>query len=320
MMKRWSILYLALLIVAAGLLLLAAACTGGRQPEKTELPPVAPAVGEGDVEGGAGGKLPSNPKDGDTWISDKDGMVLVYVSAGDFMMGAREFDEQAEPDEIPMRTVTLDGFWIDKTEITNEMFAAFLTEQGNKTEGGGSWYQADSSDAKILVVGPKWQAEEGYEDRAVVEVTWFGAKAYCEWAERSLPTEAQWEKAARGTEGLIFPWGDSDPNCSLANFFTGSQSCAGGIADVGAYSGGASPYGALDMAGNVWEWVADWYKSNYYENIPAENPTGPDSGSNKVFRGGSFESGPRTLRASERNSDEPGVARYRIGFRCVLNP
>jgi formylglycine-generating enzyme required for sulfatase activity len=314
MMKRN--VYPMLFVIAAGLLMLSVACSlTGQSAEAPAQPPAQAPTQEGGSE-----EPPSSPSDGDTWTSDKDGMVLVYVSAGDFMMGAREFDEQAEPDEMPLRTVTLDAFWIDKTEVTNAMFAAFLTEQDNKTEGGGAWYEADSPDAKIAVVGPNWEVEEGFEDYPVVEVTWYGAQAYCQWVGRTLPTEAQWEKAARGTDGRIFPWGNTQPNCSVANFYTGSQSCADGIAEAGTYGGTASPYGALDMAGNVWEWVADWYKSNYYKDAPTENPAGPDTGSNKVFRGGSFESGPRTLRTSERNSEAPGEARYRTGFRCLMNP
>ena len=319
-MKRSSKTYLGLFLLTSFIILTMAACLGGSQAAtQTEVPA---AVGPQPTATRQRGDdaPPSNAQAGELWTSPKDGTVVVYVPAGDFLMGAREFDEDAEPDEMPMRTVTLDAYWIDRTEVTNTMFAEFLTQVDNQTEGGAPWLEASSPDARMYVEGPRWVVEEGYDDKPVAEVTWFGAQAYCEWAGRSLPTEAQWEKAARGTEGLIYPWGNTKPNCSLANYFTGSQACAEGLADVGTYNGGASPYGVFDMAGNVWEWVADWYKDNYYKNAPAENPTGPDAGSTKVFRGGSFESGPRTLRTSERNTDSPGVARYRIGFRCVLNP
>jgi len=263
---------------------------------------------------------PKRAKASDTWTSPKDGTVLVYVPAGEFLMGAREFDEQIDPDEIPMHKVTLDGFWIDQTEVTHAQFAIFLTEMGNHG-GSATWFEADSGDAWIEVLGPNWVADAGWEDHPVHEVTWFGAEAYCQWVGRRLPTEAEWEKAARGTEGLVYPWGNIDPNCSMANMWDGDNVCAetGVSAPVGSFPAGASPYGALDMAGNVWEWVADWYGKNYYANSPAENPTGPDGGVFKVTRGGSWESGARNLRTTDRKVEEPAGARYRLGFRCALS-
>lgn len=307
-------------IVLLFVLLAVAACTGQGSNKQSQTVPTMPS-GTGPIEPTPTVEADENkpPKDaelGDAWTSPVDGMVLVYVPAGEFMMGAREGDEQAEPDEMPMRTVSLNAFWIDRTEVTNAMFAKFLTAKGNE-----KWYEAESPDAKISVLGPEWVVKKGFEDHPVTEVTWFGANAYCEWVGRRLPTEAQWEKAARGTDGRIFPWGNTQPNCSLANYWTGSQSCTdGGPAPVGSYQGGASPYNVWDMAGNVWEWVADWYSDVFYKSAPGENPTGPGSGSAKVMRGGSFESGPRTLRTSDRASDEPGVGRYRLGFRCAMPP
>ena len=297
-----------------------AACTGQSGGGPSQTVPTMQS-GTGPIEPASTVEPDQNlpPKDaklGDAWTSPADDMVLIYAPAGEFQMGAREGDEQAEPDEMPMRTVTLDAFWIDRTEVTNAMFAKFLTAKGNE-----KWYEAESPDALISVLGPEWVVKKGFEDHPVTEVTWSGAQAYCEWAGRRLPTEAQWEKAARGTDGRVFPWGSTQPNCSLANHWTGSRSCTDkGPAPVGSYQSGASPYNVWDLAGNVWEWVADWYSDTYYESAPNENPTGPGNGSNKVMRGGSFESGPRTLRASDRNSEEPGVGRYRLGFRCAMPP
>lgn len=266
------------------------------------------------------GKPPARAKVGDTWISKADGMTLVYIPAGKFFRGALEYDEQSNPDEFPLREIDLDAYWIDQTEVTNAMFADFLTANGVDTAGGKPWYEVDSPDALISVQGPKWVVEPGYENHPVVEVTWEAAKAYCEWVGRRLPTEAEWEKAARGAEGQIYPWGDNAPNCGLVNFWDGNKVCADGSAPVGSFPAGVSPYGALDMSGNVWEWTADWYDENYYQASPIENPMGPASGSSKVFRGGAWESGPRNLRASDRNNDQTNASRYRLGFRCALTP
>jgi serine/threonine-protein kinase len=273
-------------------------------------PPAAPEAG----------KPPARAQLGDTWTSKADGATLVYVPAGKFYRGALEFDEQSNPDEFPLREIELDAFWIDQTEVTNAMFAAFLTAQGVESAGGVPWYEVGSPDALISVQGPKWVSERGYEDHPAVEVTWEAANAYCAWVDRRLPTEAEWEKAARGPKGQIYPWGDEAPNCGLVNFWDGNKVCADGTASVGSFPAGASPYGALDMSGNVWEWTADWYDEFYYEAAPSENPTGPASGNSKVFRGGAWESGPRNLRASDRNNDQTNAARYRLGFRCALTP
>jgi len=250
---------------------------------------------------------------------------MVAVPAGEFLMGSREFDKAAQQNEYPMHTVNLDSYWIDKTEVTNAMFAKFLTEKGTQATVA-KWYEPNSNSANLFVEGPKWVVKEGFENLPVIEVTWFGAQAYCDWAGRRLPTEAEWEKAARGTDGRIYPWGNSEPTCGVANFFQvdQNQACAGkgtvALSPVGTYSGGASIFGAFDMAGNVWEWVADYYKDNFYNSTPTSNPTGPEGGSTKVYRGGSFESGYRLLRTAQRKSDSPDASRYFLGFRCAATP
>jgi formylglycine-generating enzyme required for sulfatase activity len=229
-------------------------------------------------------------------------MVMTYVPAGRFTMGSGEGDS----DEWPVHAVTLEAFWIDQTEVTNAQFATFLNERGNQ-----NWLDLEKSPLERS--GNRYRSRDFAVDLPVGEVSWYGAAAYCEWAGGRLPTEAEWEYAARGPDGCTCPWGSDAPTCERAQF----EVCAGGRVPVGRFADGASWCGALDMAGNVWEWVSDWYDREYYSRLSGQNPAGPSSGDLRVLRGGSFVDGPSELRSSNRHSASPESTRANYGFRCV---
>ena len=270
---------------------------------------------------------------GFTQVSDIDGMEMVYIPAGSFEMGSNE-----TTDEQPIHDVYLDAYWIDQTEVTNAMFSEFTAATGYQTD-------ADlSGKSRVYIYGEGWQLVEGASwqfprgpssnisglgDRPVAHISWNDALAYCVWAGRQLPTEAQWEKAARGKDGRIYPWGNQELAGNLLNFadkrldtdwvdvdvddgYTAS-------APVGSYPDGASPYGVLDMAGNVWEWVVDYYAADYYNNSPESNPQGPTSGFLHVIRGGSWSSdfGGLGLRSTKRGYGNPDDTWQSYGFRCA---
>ena len=238
---------------------------------------------------------------------------MVYVAAGEFTMGSTQYD-----DEKPAHKVYLDGYYIDRTEVTNAAYAEFLNAKGNQAEGGVTWLEADSGDALIESRGGRFAPKAGYGEHPVIEVSWHGAKAYCEWAGKRLPTEAEWEKAARGTDGRTYPWGASW-DAAKANAY-GDGDGYSRTAPVGSFALGASPYGALDMSGNVWEWCSDWYDEDYYKSSPSRNPKGPSSGSARVLRGGSWSNDlSNNFRAACRDGGGPT---YRVGlngFRCARN-
>jgi len=242
---------------------------------------------------------------GSPWVRPADGMVMVYVPEGEFTMGSSNGD----PDEQPVHQVFLDAYWIDQTEVTNGKYMLCV-------QAGGCKPRNDSGSKSRS----NYYGNSEYGDYPVVYVNWNDAQAYCAWAEARLPSEAEWEKAARGTDGRIYPWGNSDPTCNLANLWPGESSCVGDTSPVGSYQAGASPYGALDMAGNLWEWVADRYDQSYYSQSPSSNPTGPNSGKYHVLRGGSWVDLGVGVRSSRRfgNANE-GMIGYIFGFRCVLS-
>jgi formylglycine-generating enzyme required for sulfatase activity len=235
-------------------------------------------------------------------VSEKDGMLLLYVPEGPFLMGSGQDEVGAASDEMPQRTVILDDYWIDQTEVTNAMYALCV---------------ADGDCRPPLSMGSDTRSSyydiTEYADYPVINVSWTDANAYCTWAGRRLPSEAEWEKAARGQNGQTYPWGDQGPACDLLNF----NNCVGDTTAMGSYPSGASPYGALDMAGNVWEWVQDWYSGNYYQVSSTDNPSGPASGSVRVLRGGSWKNLWNLVRIAGRNSSDPAGWGNLVGFRCA---
>ncbi|MEZ0395618.1 MAG: SUMF1/EgtB/PvdO family nonheme iron enzyme [Anaerolineales bacterium] len=229
-----------------------------------------------------------------------DGSTFIYVPAGAFLMG----DAQAEEgDNIPAHQVSLDGFWMHQSEVTNRMYAQCVA--------------AGVCSPPVSAPGTANRFQDNrYQNHPVVNVTWQEALDYCEWIGGTLLTEAQWEWAARGETGDPYPWGDEDPSCSRLNY----ADCAlpSFTTLVNSYPLGLSPFNAADMAGNVFEWVYDWYGEDYYANSPASNPTGPETGEQRVVRSSGFRTAEPLLPVTKRFSQTPDTRRDDLGFRCRL--
>ena len=234
---------------------------------------------------------------GDTQERSADGMTMVYVPAGEFDMGSAD----GRDDELPVHTVALDGFWIDSTELTNAQY--------RRCDEAGECEPLTAARTDYANY-----ASEGYDGHAAWEVTPEQATTYCAWAAGRLPTEAEWEYAARGPDGFTYPWGDADPDATLLNY----NEHIGDAKPPGSYPAGASWCGAQDMAGNVMEWVSDWYGGDYYANSPSENPTGPSSGSHRVLRGGWPWSKAFAVRGASRMAAPPDLSGPG-GIRCAMD-
>ncbi len=226
-------------------------------------------------------------------------MEMVEIPAGDFLMGSVKAISENGLDELPQRKVYLDSYLIGKTEVTNKQYLQCIKAGICRTVTSLEFIELD---------------QESYP---VTSVDWEDASAFCQWYGYRLPTEAEWEKAARGEDGRIFPWGDQTPDCEWTTF----RGCTPGTVPVGQYEENASPYGVLDMAGNVWEWVADWYAPDYYENAPDENPSGPatreENAYCRILRGGSALDEVILLRTANRRAATPDTRNHIIGFRCA---
>ena len=231
-------------------------------------------------------------------ISPRDGMLDVYIPEGHFLMGT---NNKSSLSSYPAHEVYLDAFWIDQTLVSNVMFAKCVQATVCKYTYARPGYNPYFEDP-------------AYASYPITYVTWYDADRYCQWAGRRLPTEAEWEKAARGPNGGLYPWGNTPPNETLANF---KRSNIRGTVSVYSYPDGASPYGVLGMAGNVREWTADWFEPTYYVSAPDRNPQGPSQGIQKSLRGGSYKDGASGLVVFHRFSHDPGSPGANRGFRCA---
>jgi serine/threonine-protein kinase len=223
----------------------------------------------------------------------KTNMEMVFVPRGHFLMGSDKSDRHMRPPH----KVFLDAFWIDQTEVTNAQYIQCVEEGVCGTPHEADYFK----DTK-------------YSNHPVIYVSWDEALTFCTWAGKRLPTEAEWEKAARGDDGRTYPWGNSKPNSGLLNYWDNKK----GSTEVGSYPAGESPYGAMDLAGNVWEWTSDWYSPDFYKTSPVPNPEGPASGDRRIVRGGSwFSLTEIVVRTYYRKASNPEVQNYTTGFRCV---
>ena len=329
-MKTHRILLIGLLLVCC-LALMALACASSADEEVEGLAETVQAEDALVVD--------AQLEVGPLQVAPQDGMVMVQVLGGEFLMGARADERRAIDWEKPLHIVNLDSYWIDRTEVSNAMFAAFVAASSYVTdaEKAGVSYLT-SGDGRTETAGADWQHPTGpssgiagVENHPVMHVSWNDAAAYCAWAGRRLPTEAEWEKAARGIDGRFYPWGD-EFDSSLVNaddedqFDEYSVECSPAGCDgfdvtspVGSFEKGASPYGVLDMAGNLWEWVGDYYDEAYFSKSPADNPQGPSDGERRVLRGGSWMNNDWDMRTSYRYGREADHHSDRLGFRCAVS-
>jgi formylglycine-generating enzyme required for sulfatase activity len=244
---------------------------------------------------------------------------MVPVPAGPFMMGFVIDNDKSlgDTDEEPVHEVFLDTFWIDKFEVTSEAFSEFLNAHPEESPR----YIELGSAVTIEKINGRYQPRPGLERRPANRISWYGADAFCRWQGKRLPTEAEWEKAARGTDERMFPWGNQWPANDRVTFRRKFKKLGFDVMEpVDGMSSGRSPYGVHQMAGNVWEWVADWYADDYYERSPVKNPQGPETGISKGIRGGNWYYKAYYMRTTYRFNERPEVFKVWQGFRCAQSP
>jgi len=321
--------------VALGLLVMAGTAWAAERPTERVLP--APEVNASAVVWRTPAP-PAEPQAGDVWVNPKDEMEMVYIPPGEFTLGTSEAQLAAwlkdHPNdkrewfkgEQPQCRVRLPGYWMGRTEVTDAQYRRFVQATGQGAPGDWEGGQVPS----------------GLERFPVVNVSWEDARAYCAWAGMRLPSELEWEKGARGTDGRVFPWGEAwdSRRCRNLETVSGKQYTSPyqwvadlrgwldahdvdreGPAAVGSYPVGASPYGCLDMAGNVWEWCSDWWDEGAYRRYAQGDLTPPKSGTFKVVRGGSWDNvDPGFFRCASHFRIGPADRYFSNGFRCVRGP
>jgi formylglycine-generating enzyme required for sulfatase activity len=291
-------------------LLLLAACA----PRKTPIAPTLrtlqtaiPAVTATLAAPAPATGIPSPTKEIETQKkSAMDDMAQYHIPPGKFQMGTSADGDWIGEDEFPLHEILLSGYWMDETEVTNGQYQKCIQA------GGCTPPHARGSETQ-----ENYFEDSDFADYPVIQVDWEQARAYCEWAGRRLPSEAEWEKAARGESERLFPWAGDAKGPHFANFDIDDNWPNADTTRVGSIPAGASPYKILDMAGNVYEWTADWYGADFYQQSPAENPTGPEHGTERVIRGGAWSSDWLFLRTASRLSYYPDGHSNDIGFRCA---
>ena len=286
------------------------------------------------------GSSPIKDEDREQNVEQPDLMDMVLIPAGEFLMGSSE--GEGAYDEHPQHKVYLDAYYIDKYEVTNAQFKEFVEATGYVTDAerkgyGEVWNPKAGLDAMYDFAGVNWRSPNAWKSpkwelphpdvwkyylmyHPVVQVSWNDAKAYAVWAGKRLPTESEWEKAARGTDGRKYPWGNIF-NLDIKGVTFHANIASDYLMPVDSFPTGISPYGVYNMTGNVQEWVADWYAIDYYARSPQNNPKGPDNGIARVLRGGSWRhQKSHHVLSTNRSYQVPDYSSNFVGFRCAVSP